>query len=329
MTRARIRKAALAAALTLSAAAPGTSFAQETPRAPQAPRPPRTWTHVTSRPLTFGFMLDTGPPLTVKNVVPGSPVARSGIRAGDEIVSVDGRGATVESIREAGRRASPGDTIRFRIRRNGREQTIAVAPDVSRRAAEVARDHYRSRGRVINPDSVRALARLYLDEAKKSIELRIDPKIRIEIDGDIDHDMNSFRFHMDSLGEKIEHGLRGLGPAMESWARQFEGGEIDIDMPHLAVQVESAGWIPGARLSDLEADLASYFPGAESGVLVLSVRSESVAENIGLRAGDVIVGVDGESVDDVTELRRQLRGEESHQLSVVRRGERMTVTFAR
>ena len=63
----------------------------------------------------------------------------------------------------------------------------------------------------------------------------------------------------------------------------------------------------GITVDALSPQLAEYF-GTKQGVLVKSVREGSVAAKAGLKAGDVITGVDGSSVDDPAELRRRLQG---------------------
>ncbi|MDP7293812.1 MAG: PDZ domain-containing protein [Vicinamibacterales bacterium] len=101
----------------------------------------------------------------------------------------------------------------------------------------------------------------------------------------------------------------------EDLGRRFENFSLpDFDLfrarrPRLGIGAE-----------ELTAQLAEYF-GVEAGVLVTHVEEGSAAEAAGLRAGDVITAVDGEGVDDVSELRRRLRevdGGEEFPLAVTR-----------
>lgn len=90
---------------------------------------------------------------------------------------------------------------------------------------------------------------------------------------------------------------------------------------------EAGGGRLGVEVRDLEGPLASYFPGAERGALVLEVTEDSPAAVAGLEAGDVIVGLGGEPVGTVAELREavgELAGEEPGELAYVRKGERRT-----
>jgi membrane-associated protease RseP (regulator of RpoE activity) len=69
---------------------------------------------------------DFSSPPTVESVEPGSPADRAGIREGDRITHIDGRAITTE---EAGARfggVKPGQTVTFRIRRDGETRDITA-----------------------------------------------------------------------------------------------------------------------------------------------------------------------------------------------------------
>lgn len=83
----------------------------------------------------------------------------------------------------------------------------------------------------------------------------------------------------------------------------------------------------GIEVVGLTDQLARHFK-VEGGVLVSSVREGSPAEKAGLRAGDIIVKVDGQPVSDAGELVRQVsRGDEAREatLTVQRDGRTMDV----
>jgi len=83
----------------------------------------------------------------------------------------------------------------------------------------------------------------------------------------------------------------------------------------------------GANTQSLGDQLAEYF-GVEGGVLVTSVYEDTPAEEGGLLAGDVIVGLGDEDIDDPNDLRRALADLESGEVSVriVRDGAEQTLT---
>lgn len=83
----------------------------------------------------------------------------------------------------------------------------------------------------------------------------------------------------------------------------------------------------GASTQSLGDQLAEYF-GVEGGVLVTSVHEDTPAADGGLRAGDVIVGLGDEDVDDPGDLRRALADLEAGEVSlrIVRDGAEQTLT---
>jgi len=84
----------------------------------------------------------------------------------------------------------------------------------------------------------------------------------------------------------------------------------------------------GVETRDLDADLGSYFGAPDGkGVLVLKVIDDTPAERAGLKAGDVILSVDGKSVADGEDLRRELRaqGEGDVDLHIRRKGSERTI----
>ncbi len=89
----------------------------------------------------------------------------------------------------------------------------------------------------------------------------------------------------------------------------------------------------GVEIRDLGEDMASYFPGAETGqVLVMGITEDSVAEEVGLKPGDVITGFDGEKIGDSNALRHAVQAAETDKDIVVdflRQGEvsKVTVKF--
>ncbi len=107
----------------------------------------------------------------------------------------------------------------------------------------------------------------------------------------------------------------------------------DIDLPDVPFlqSVPSSSRL-GVSIENLGDQLGEYF-GVKSGngVLVRSVKKGSPAENAGLRAGDVIVKVDGERISDAADLRSALRGHRGKAFPITivrdRREQNVTVTL--
>jgi len=73
--------------------------------------------------------------------------------------------------------------------------------------------------------------------------------------------------------------------------------------------VELFGWSGnqlGVTVTDLSDQLGEYF-GTKNGVLVSSVTEASAAQKAGVKAGDVIVSVNGQTVEDAGDLRRRMQ----------------------
>jgi len=83
-----------------------------------------------------------------------------------------------------------------------------------------------------------------------------------------------------------------------------------IDMPRFNIFVPHQGARLGISADELTTQLAAFFGVKQGkGVLVREVTVGSAAEKAGLKAGDVIVALDGKEVASVGKLRRALAGE--------------------
>jgi S1-C subfamily serine protease len=88
-----------------------------------------------------------------------------------------------------------------------------------------------------------------------------------------------------------------------------------IDVPGFEVHTLMRSGRLGVRVEALTPQLAEYF-GAKGGVLVTTVDQDSAAAKAGLKAGDVITGVNGHTVDDSADLQRELRRAEDEDVTI-------------
>jgi serine protease Do len=125
-------------------------------------------------------------------------------------------------------------------------------------------------------------------------------------------ELSSFRDH---LGSRV----RVFGP--KGFDFHFEMPDIDKDF--LALRRPTLG----IDAEDLSGQLGSYFGAPEGeGVLVREVKPGTPAEKAGLKAGDVIIKIDGERVRTVSDLREKLREKRDKKtVSVVRKGAEMSL----
>jgi S1-C subfamily serine protease len=94
---------------------------------------------------------------------------------------------------------------------------------------------------------------------------------------------------------------------------------VDSRMPSLGINAE-----------DLSGQLGSYFGAPDgTGILIREVRAGTAADKAGLRAGDVIVKVDGKPIRTLADLRAELRGKSDQKtvaLGIIRKSAEMRVT---
>jgi S1-C subfamily serine protease len=260
--------------------------------------------------------------VTVAQVHPGSPAARAGVRPGDTLVAVDGRTDLPAALSE--RRLAPGDQVRLRIRRDGRERDVMLR--AVERPADVAGAEIHplrvERRRVVGRDG---------DPTGHRIIILNNDTIRIPLDS-IAARADSVHRRLevilrDSLAPRLRELERVHGPEIRSRAMAVDSalGRLGRD---LVIAVGPRG-LAGAEVADLNPELADYF-GTASGALVLSVAPETPAARAGLRAGDVVVRAGGVGVASPRDLRRAIvEADRTKQLplDVIRKGKREALTL--
>jgi len=98
----------------------------------------------------------------------------------------------------------------------------------------------------------------------------------------------------------------------------LHAGDLDVEVrehgPAFVTVVHAARSFIGVRLLDLTPELRELYTGSkDSGVLVSFVEADSPAAKAGIRVGDVIVKVGGESVSRSPEISRAVRNKEPGQ----------------
>jgi len=67
--------------------------------------------------------------LEIKDIRPGSPAAKAGLKAGDRLLTLDGRWTdTIEDLYAAARGVKPGTTVKVRVMRDKKEIELEVTP---------------------------------------------------------------------------------------------------------------------------------------------------------------------------------------------------------
>ncbi len=211
----------------------------------------------------------------VMKVVEGSPADTSGLKMNDVIVSFNGR--RVDSVREMQRmlgETPAGRDVSIEVIRGGGHQTISAT--LNKRA-----DNFTLLRREGNLDE-EVLRRN--EEAMRRAE-------------------EAHRRAIEELNREQE----GLGGQRGAPPREF--GNYNFVGPGTVWYVNRARL--GIAAESLSDQLGEYFGVKDGkGVLVTEVREDTPASKAGLKAGDVIVAVDGQKVGGVEELMGELAKKE-------------------
>jgi membrane-associated protease RseP (regulator of RpoE activity) len=259
--------------------------------------------------------------VVINDVTDNSPAKRAGVQRGDTLLRVNDFRASSDLLGSMGSSVEPGDTVRFVVKRGGRERDIAIVvaerpANMTFTAPAVTTNGFSGRF-MIDPDSVRGRTKLFVDSIYATIDTaHFRTMFRFDT-------INGFRTLVaDSVffatpGRVFQY---GLGDSVRAkWSvhmdsvmngRLFEfaspGGTFNFDSG--GHTFTTTGYLLGARafggadLIDLNRGLSDYF-GAKDGVLVVRVPDGSPADRAGLEAGDVITKVDGTEVRSAKALR--------------------------
>lgn len=107
-----------------------------------------------------------------------------------------------------------------------------------------------------------------------------------------------------------EESSKQLGELMKKWPSEHEFGNLT------AFSLAWGRGRLGINVETLTDQLADFFGAKEGGVLVVQVNENTPAARAGLKAGDVIVAVDGEKVKDASALTQALRKKEEGQVAL-------------
>jgi membrane-associated protease RseP (regulator of RpoE activity) len=257
----------------------------------------------------------------VNRVAPGSPADRAGIRDGDVITEFDGkRIRDVDDLMDVVRDRDAGDKVLVVVERDGKSRGLNAVLGSRNEAME-----NRDRGRVNKEVRDHLLREDDPRRAPRAGDLRADdlrgdddpdePGDAPDDDEDDDADgARRWTWHDKDGGKRVFEFHRG------------EGQHGPPDAPRV-MRLRSGGFL-GVQTMALEGQLAEYFEVSE-GVLVTEVVEDSPAEKAGIKAGDVIIAVDGKGVETPGDLRRRVNGmdpEDTVELTLHRRGSRVTVT---
>lgn len=132
-----------------------------------------------------------------------------------------------------------------------------------------------------------------------------------------------------TLGEETDDFRWSFGDRDGNW--HFDMGDLHSNLEDLqgSLAYFASGPRLGVTVSELNDDLADYFDAdEESGVLVLSVGDESLAEACGIKAGDIIQRIGEDDIEETSDIRHALsefeEGDE-FEIAVWRKGRSVTL----
>ncbi len=239
------------------------------------------------------------PAPVIGTVEPASPASEVGLRAGDRVLSVDGRPVTWWEDAKEAVRAHAGETLVLRVDRDGEEREFVLP--VRARAGLDAFGGVAETGWA-GLSHARLPAVLGVPDAgspASSAGLRSGDRV-LEVDGTPVKDWPSVSAaYAGAAGERVVFAVeRDAGETSQ---------RVDVAVPGLG-STEALGVVPAS-------------------VLIAQVTPESPAERAGLAPGDLIVAVDGDPIGSFASFAEIVRTSEGRALHLVyaRDGERREV----
>lgn len=270
------------------------------------------------------------------------PAARAGLEAGDVVLRVGGQSLTAP-LEDAEAEAAldldqsvlvqrfvhlvgdlePEEAVELEVLREGERMTLSVTPERASgafaiRVGEAPALFMDGREMLFDlrglPGEEEVLRRELEERARARGEAPPRPMVwRFETpEGEA-----AFRLRGDTVPGPRAWALFESDPCL---AMARAGGEGAF-----SILARSGRCVDGVELLELNPDLAEYFEAPDGGVLVTEVAEDSP---LGLRAGDVLVAIDGREVRDPDHVRRILASYETDEevrLRVIRRGREIEV----
>ncbi len=268
--------------------------------------------------------------LLVTSVSAGSPVDKAGLEKGDVILSYNSRSVTEpEELRRLVRDTAPGRAVSLSVWRDGGRRTLEVKVGDTNDSGDDSFDTPVPRMAPM-PDAPEPPAAPRAPRAPRERQRDDDGTVhrRMIVNGRelTDDEMDDYMKELDGetfMSPKDLKELKGLKdlkdiPGMRGWSSDDGSGWSFAPMGRGRL---------GVRVEKLTDDLAQALGvTGDEGVLVVQVLEDTPAQKAGVRAGDVIVRVGGESVSDPDGLVKALRGHDGGvNIVLLRKGMRRTI----
>lgn len=259
----------------------------------------------------------------VRDVLKDSPAAKAGIKAGDEILRINGMSAANGKFAAVARTLTEGDTVKLRIKRNNQELDYTI---VAALRPNTHMGTFGERTILINGDSIRHLMRNYLDSARVHLDSLKLPRVWLH-SGDSTFDIRIERFRGRVPPDSIF--FRGHDTAFVRGMHRRAEGELGPGVIFRSFEIGSRA-IAGAEFTDLDPAMKTYF-GTDRGLLTLRVAPGTPAARAGLLPGDVLIKAGDTDVSRIAQLRDVVSrnaNRETLKIEVVRKGQNKTLQIA-
>jgi membrane-associated protease RseP (regulator of RpoE activity) len=232
------------------------------------------------------------PPPVIGEVLPNSTAAEAGLKAGDEVIEIDGESDNLDfvNIQVAAALSSRGEEIRLKVKRGGELIDFAIVAE----PMETLGGDMRLFG-VLPPQSLTIDKVTDVKKLQEATGFLPDDEIK-SVDG------VEVRSHWE-LTEIVGNSL--VPEVTLSAERKDEAGELKLVESRIRLILSFA-----KRKVESESDLSHIYS------MVPRLRIEVVDANSGLQKGDIILGIDDFDNPTYTQLREVTTKYEDKELSV-------------
>lgn len=282
----------------------------------------------------------------ITSIVNGSPADKAGLQEGNRIAAINGvslqltpadtgdremSGLMGRRLQREMEKVKPGETVHLRVFANGQFKSVDLkAASEADVYADASPFYFRGGDRFRAVPPVRSMVPRPALPAMPAMPPDVrDNEVRILRERQLEAAQREARRAQQSVRD-AQRRMRGMQFDFNGRARAFGGpnSRVTINSRDDSVTATASGdsyvlRVAGLQLAPVNADLASYFgAGSQDGLLVLHADSST-----GLRSGDVILKINGQSVRTGDGVRLSMNTRQDNTVEILRNGKRETVTM--
>lgn len=235
--------------------------------------------------------------LVILEVSDGSPAERAGIQPGDALLEVNGINATPQLVMSLGSSLAPGDTVRLRLRREGRDRALTL--EAAERSVRYIPGGDAAGIIAFSPDTLRRRLRILTDSLRVYADTFRMPNVYFRWHGDDGEGYRAYWRAPDSTrvswdGSRIGHvigprDIYGRVSADSIWREVAPGirmMRLRTDSLFRSIETDTAWRRFAVEFDSLARNhFAPFEAGAWPGVATLGLRAVAGAELTDLTPG--------------------------------------------